>query len=173
MRQNLPASASKPDFSRKYGFPTLNSRKNPVSLVSIQNCHENFDLLTARILVCHNKLIFMNSITANMTLKELQPQLLALSPEEKTQAIQFLAQSLTNFWSGIQKTPGVCGGDACIGQTRIPVWVLVNARRLGISESELLEDYPTLRAADLANAWAYAEAYPDEIETAIQENEDD
>jgi uncharacterized protein (DUF433 family) len=108
-----------------------------------------------------------------MTLKELQPQLLALSPEEKTQAIQFLAQSLTNFWSGIQKTPGVMGGEACIRETRIPVWVLVNARRLGISESELLEDYPTLRAADLANAWAYAEAYPDEIETAIQENEDD
>jgi len=114
-----------------------------------------------------------SSLITNMTLKELQPQLLALSPEEKTQAIQFLAQSLTNFWSGIQKTPGVCGGDACIRQTRIPVWVLVNARRLGISESELLEDYPTLRAADLANAWAYAEAYPDEIETAIQENEDD
>lgn len=74
---------------------------------------------------------------------------------------------------GIQKTPGVCGGDACIRQTRIPVWVLVNASRLGISESELLEDYPTLRAADLVNAWAYAEAYPDEIERAIQENEED
>ncbi len=115
----------------------------------------------------------MNSITANMTLKELQPQLLALTPEEKTQALLFLAQSLSNFWSGIQKTPGVCSGDACIRQTRIPVWVLVNASRLGISESELLEDYPTLRAADLANAWAYAEAYPDEIETAIQDNEDD
>ena len=107
-----------------------------------------------------------------MTLKELQPQLLALTPEEKAQAIELLAQSLRKFWSGIQKTPGVCGGDACIRQTRIPVWVLVNARRLGISEADLLEDYPTLRAADLANTWAYAEAYPDEIETAIIENEE-
>ncbi len=107
-----------------------------------------------------------------MTLKELQPQLLALTPEEKAQAIELLAQSLRKFWSGIQKTPGVCGGDACIRQTRIPVWVLVNARRLGISEAELLEDYPTLRATDLANAWAYAEAYPDEIETAIREQEE-
>ena len=60
----------------------------------------------------------------------------------------------------------MCGGDACIKQTRISVGVLVNARGLGISEAELLEDYPTLRAADSANAWAYAEAYPDEIETA-------
>ncbi|MEG4854455.1 DUF433 domain-containing protein [Microcoleus sp. B5-D4] len=114
----------------------------------------------------------MNSITANTTLKELQPQLLALTPEEKAQVIELLAQSLRKFGSGIQKTPGVCGGDACIRQTRIPVWVLVNARRLGISEAELLEDYPTLRAADLANAWAYAEAYPDEIETAIREQEE-
>ncbi|WP_445242043.1 DUF433 domain-containing protein [Microcoleus sp. LEGE 07076] len=23
------------------------------------------------------------------------------------------------------KTPGLCGGDACIGNTRIPVWSLV------------------------------------------------
>ena len=45
-------------------------------------------------------------------------------------------------------------------------------RRLGISEAELLEDYPTLRAADLANAWAYAEAYSDEIEIAIREQEE-
>ena len=139
----------------------------------MRKCCESFDLVIGRIPVSQNKLIFMTSITANMTLKELQPQLLALTPEEKAQAIELLAQSLRKFWSGIQKTPGVCGGDACIRQTRIPVWVLVNARRLGISESELLEDYPTLQAADLANAWTYAEAYPDEIETAIQENEDD
>ncbi|MBD0308632.1 MAG: DUF433 domain-containing protein [Microcoleus sp. T1-bin1] len=108
-----------------------------------------------------------------MTLKELPRQLLALTPEDRAQAIELLAQSLRKFWSGIEKTPDLCGGDACIRQTRIPVWVLVNARRLGISEADLLEDYPTLRAADLANAWAYAEAYSDEIEIAIQNNEED
>jgi uncharacterized protein (DUF433 family) len=48
----------------------------------------------------------------------------------------------------------------------------VNACGLGIWEAELLEDYATLRAADLANG-AYAEAYPDEIKTEIQENEED
>ncbi|MFB2923525.1 DUF433 domain-containing protein [Aerosakkonema funiforme] len=108
-----------------------------------------------------------------MSLKELEPQLLALSPTEKAQAIQLLAQSLSNTWKGIEKTPGVCGGEACIAKTRIPVWVLLNARRLGIGEAELLYDYPTLSAADLANAWAYAEAYPDEIEIAIKKNEED
>jgi hypothetical protein len=49
--------------------------------------NECFDLASARIPVWQNKLIFMTSITAKMTLKELQPQLLALTPEEKDQAI--------------------------------------------------------------------------------------
>ena len=49
----------------------------------------------------------------------------------------------------------------------------MNARRLGISEEQLLYDYPTLSAADLANAWAYAEAFPSEIEIAIAKNQED
>jgi uncharacterized protein (DUF433 family) len=42
---------------------------------------------------------------------------------------------------------------------------------LGISEADLLRSYPTLRAEDLANAWAYVRAHHDEIEQQIQENE--
>ncbi|MBE9211972.1 DUF433 domain-containing protein [Plectonema cf. radiosum LEGE 06105] len=108
-----------------------------------------------------------------MTLQKLEAELLALTPDEKTQAIQMLAQSLGNSWRGIEKTPGVCGGDACISGTRIPIWVLANARNLGISEAQLLKDYPTLSATDLANAWVYATAYPEEIVTAIRENEEE
>ncbi len=107
-----------------------------------------------------------------MTLKELEPQLLALTPAEKAQAISILAQSLSITYSGIEKTPGVCGGDACVGNTRIPVWTLVNYRRLGATDAEILKDYPTLRLSDLKNAWAYAEANAEEIEANIQENED-
>ena len=107
-----------------------------------------------------------------MTLQNLETQLLALSQDEKTRAIQILAQSLGNPWRGIQKTLGVCGGDACIGLTRIPVWVLVNARNIGISEEQLLRDYPTLLASDLTNAWFYASMYPEEITLAIRENEE-
>lgn len=108
-----------------------------------------------------------------MTLQELEPQLLALTPTEKAQAIKLLAQSLSNNWQGIEKTPGICGGNACIANTRIPVWVLVNASRIGYTEADLLLSYPTISAADLANAWGYAAAYPDEIEIAIRENEED
>lgn len=64
------------------------------------------------------------------------------------------------------------GGDACIVRTRIPVWVLENYRRLGWSEARILENYPTLRAADLVNAWAYADSHKDEIERTIRENEE-
>jgi uncharacterized protein (DUF433 family) len=106
-----------------------------------------------------------------MTLKELQPQLLALTPAEKSQAIQLLAQSLSNTWQGVEKNPRVMGGDACIRQTRIPVWLLVSLQRQGASEAYILEDYPTLSAADLVNAWLYAETHPDEIEFAIQRQE--
>jgi uncharacterized protein (DUF433 family) len=72
---------------------------------------------------------------------------------------------------GIEQTPGVCGGAACIRQTRIPVWVLVRGRQLGMTEAELLADYPSLRAQDLVNAWAYVKAHGDEIEQQILKNE--
>jgi len=61
-------------------------------------------------------------------------------------------------------------GDACMVRTRIPVWLLVQARQLGTGEADLLRAYPLLRAEDLANAWAYARAHRDEIQQ-IQNNE--
>ena len=74
---------------------------------------------------------------------------------------------------GIKKTPDVCGGDACIANTRIPVWVLERARQLGMSDADLLENYPTLRAEDLTNAWAYVRLHREEIEEEIRLNEED
>lgn len=118
-----------------------------------------------------NRNLTLISLIPAMTLKELQHQLLALSMEEKVQAIQILATSLSPGWVGIERTPGVIGGDACIRQTRIPVWLLVSLRNQGGSEAYLLEDYPTLTAADLVNAWLYAEAHPEEIEAAIARQE--
>ncbi|WP_332980235.1 DUF433 domain-containing protein [Microcoleus sp. A003_D6] len=37
----------------------------------------------------------------------------------------------------MSKTPGVCGGDTCMRNTRIPVWVLESFGRLGMNESRL------------------------------------
>ena len=105
-----------------------------------------------------------------MTIQELETQVLILNAVDKAKLISILTQTLTNGSLGIKKTPGVCGGDACIG-TRIPVWSLVCDRRLGASDGIILESFPDLTAADLVNAWAYADAYPEEIEQTIREND--
>ena len=70
--------------------------------------------------------------------------------------------------------PGVdsiCGGDPCIAGRRIPVWLLESYRRLGVLERDLLDSYPSLRAEDLANAWAYARIHSAEIDAQIEANE--
>jgi uncharacterized protein (DUF433 family) len=108
-----------------------------------------------------------------MTIQSLQTQLLALTPEEKSQMIQFLSSSLATPWQGINKTPNLMGGEACIRDTRIPVWLLVSYSRMGLSEAKLLDNYPSLTATDLVNAWSYASANPDEIERAIDRQEED
>src|SRR3989337_4485671 len=106
-----------------------------------------------------------------MSIQNLDPQISRLSRAEKAELLQRLAQEVGNTWAGIEKTPGVSGGEACIVRTRIPVWTLENYRRLGWSEVAILENFPSLRAADLVNAWAYADAHIDEIEKSIRETE--
>jgi uncharacterized protein (DUF433 family) len=75
--------------------------------------------------------------------------------------------------SWIEKTPGVVGGDACVRRTRIAVWMLVVARRLGMSDEEIRNRYQSpLTQADLDAAWQYYRENPEEIEQAIRENEE-
>lgn len=109
-----------------------------------------------------------------MSTLEAAEQLLArMSRAEKAQVLQWAARDLGDAFPSIESRPGVCGGEPCIVRTRIPVWVLEQARRLGTSEAELLRVYPTLRAEDLANAWAYVRSHRDEIDGQITANEAD
>ena len=55
--------------------------------------------------------------------------------------------------------------------TRIPVWVLVNYRRLGADDAAILQAYPSISSADLEIAWDYAAKNAREIDEAIRENE--
>jgi uncharacterized protein (DUF433 family) len=55
---------------------------------------------------------------------------------------------------------------------RIAVWMLEEARRAGVTDAELLQDYTSLNARYLAAAWNYVETHPEEIENAIQANHD-
>jgi uncharacterized protein (DUF433 family) len=79
----------------------------------------------------------------------------------------------TDTTSWVQKTPGVCGGRACIRNTRITVWGLVNSRRLGLAGEQILENIVGLTPEDLGAAWDYYREHPAEIEEDIRANEAD
>jgi uncharacterized protein (DUF433 family) len=104
-------------------------------------------------------------------LREAEELLSAMTRAEKAQLLQQIVRDLGDAFPGIESIADVCGGEACIVRTRIPVWMLVQGRRLGASEGELLRSYSTLRAEDLANAWAYARTHREEIDREIAENE--
>ncbi len=104
------------------------------------------------------------------TIEQLLPQ---MTRAEKAQLLQWVVRDIGDTFLGIESTPGVCGGEPCIARTRIPIWLLVQAHRLGSSEADILRSYPTLRAEDVANAWAYYRAHRADIEHQIQENEMD
>jgi uncharacterized protein (DUF433 family) len=105
------------------------------------------------------------------SLSDFEKLLPSLSPGEKAQVLKWVVRELGDAFPGIDSRPDVCGGEPCIVRTRIPVWLLEQARRLGTTEQELLSAYPSLRAEDLVNAWAYARSHPVEIEAQIRENE--
>ena len=104
-------------------------------------------------------------------LSDFEKLLPTLSAGEKAQILKWVVQELGDAFPGIDSRPEVCGGEPCIVRTRIPVWLLEQARRLGSSEQELLSAYPSLRAEDLVNAWAYARSHTGEVERQIRENE--
>ena len=73
----------------------------------------------------------------------------------------------------VTKTPDVCGGDACIANTRIMVWLLVAYKKGGMSDEDLLRNYPSLNAEELAAAWEYYRHYPQEIDALIARDENE
>jgi uncharacterized protein (DUF433 family) len=72
----------------------------------------------------------------------------------------------------IRSTPGVMGGDACIRKTRIAVWTLVDYKRQGLSDAELLAAFPVLNTADLVAAWDYYAAHSEQVDAQRKRHED-
>ena len=107
-----------------------------------------------------------------VALRKIETLLGQISALEKAQILQWVISDLGNVYPGIEKTKGVCGGEACVIRTRIPVWLLVRQVQIGITEAELLVDYPTLRAEDMPSVWNYYRAHKSEIEKLIKENEE-
>jgi uncharacterized protein (DUF433 family) len=75
--------------------------------------------------------------------------------------------------SWIQKSPGVCGGRACVRNTRITVWGLVNSRRQGLSAEQILQNIVGLTQEDLLAAMDYYQDHRTEIDEDIRVNEAD
>ena len=66
-------------------------------------------------------------------LQQAEKLLITMTPAEKTQLLQWVVRDIGGAFPGIESTPGVCGGNPCIVRTRIPVWLLVQAKKLGTS----------------------------------------
>jgi uncharacterized protein (DUF433 family) len=91
----------------------------------------------------------------------------SLTPEEG----KLLQQKLEA--KAIQQTAGICGGSACIRNTRIPVWTIVSFRQQGADDTELLRNYPNLTLYDLNAAWSYYSNHREEIDRQIASHQDD
>jgi uncharacterized protein (DUF433 family) len=74
---------------------------------------------------------------------------------------------VTKSW--IQKSVGVCGGEACVRSTRHTVSGLVEWKKQGLTDARILEHHPDLTLADLEVAWEYYASHRDEIDQAIKE----
>jgi len=105
------------------------------------------------------------------TAEEAEALLARLTRGEKARLLQRVAQDLGDAYPGVDVIDDVCGGEPVIVRTRIPVWLLQHARRLGSSEADLLRSYPALRAEDLANAWAYVRSHQEQISAQICDHE--
>lgn len=64
----------------------------------------------------------------------------------------------------VQETPGVCGGYPCVGNTRIPVRLIVALHRATGNYQRIQEWYPHLTPAQIKGALDYYAATPARVD---------
>ena len=73
----------------------------------------------------------------------------------------------------ITKTPGICGGKACIAGHRVRVMdIVIGHEDLGLSADELVSAYPNLTLSDIHAALTYYFDNVDEIRNDIRRNDE-
>jgi uncharacterized protein (DUF433 family) len=77
---------------------------------------------------------------------------------------------MTTATSWIRRRAHPNGIEACIRDTNVNVWGLVEWRRLGRSDAEILASVQGLTLEDLAAAWDYYDQHLEEIDTFIRNN---
>lgn len=70
-------------------------------------------------------------------------------------------------YRNIEKDPSRCGGQPVVAGTRIRVAVILACYRQRMGIEEILQQYPTLKPADVHDALAYAYDHLDEIEADL------
>jgi uncharacterized protein (DUF433 family) len=64
----------------------------------------------------------------------------------------------------MEKDPARCGGQPVVAATRIRVATILACYRQGMTIEEIVQQYPTLKPADVHDALAYAYDHINEIE---------
>ena len=63
---------------------------------------------------------------------------------------------MDNWRDRISADPNVCHGKACIKGTRVMVAVVLDCLAEGMTEEEILKEYPSLKKGDIQAAIHYA-----------------
>lgn len=70
----------------------------------------------------------------------------------------------------IRKTPGICGGKACLAGHRIRVMdIAVMCDHLGMSADAIVQQYPSIKLSDVHAALVYYYDNIEEIRTDIRQ----
>jgi uncharacterized protein (DUF433 family) len=65
----------------------------------------------------------------------------------------------------------ICGGQAVIKGHRIMVWLVVAMKQQGMTNADILDDYPSITESELQTAFRYYESHREEIDAQIHDEE--
>lgn len=112
-----------------------------------------------------------------MDVQELAIAAQNLSFEQRKELIQAISSQQpklnSELTAHVTKVPGVCGGKACVAETRVRVMdVVIWHERLGWSADEIVSEVPSLTLSDVYAALTYYFDHREEIEEDIRLNDE-
>ncbi|HXF06222.1 MAG TPA: DUF433 domain-containing protein [Blastocatellia bacterium] len=76
-------------------------------------------------------------------------------------------QQSRNLLGRISVDPQICHGKPCIKGTRIPVFVILDALAAGMTQQEIIEEYPPVTEEDIRAALYYASLVTQQEEVSL------
>jgi uncharacterized protein (DUF433 family) len=76
-------------------------------------------------------------------------------------------------YRNIEKDAARCGGQPIVAGTRIRVGTILFCYRQGMTVEEIIQQYASLKPADVHDALAYAYDHLDEIEAAMANDDEE